>query len=173
MTFDHILLALDRTDKAEQVLSAGISVAARYNACLTLIHCVDDANIMAAASSAATMGVGVPFIGTSTATFATPLEADPRQDIAFQDHLDREVSAAKNWLRRYVQKAYDAGCEEALPIVRMGDPGTSICELADELETDLIIVGRKDRSGLEALLLGSVSSDVVHHAPCAVLVAQT
>jgi nucleotide-binding universal stress UspA family protein len=41
------------------------------------------------------------------------------------------------------------------------------------LEADLIIVGRKDRSGLEELLLGSVSSDVVHHAPCAVLVTQT
>jgi len=128
---------------------------------------------MAAASSAASAGIGVPFTGMATATFATPLETDPRQDMAFQDNLDREVSVAKDWLRRYVQKAYDAGCEEALPVVRMGDPSTNICELADELEADLIIVGRKDRSGLEELVLGSVSSEVVHHAPCAVLVTQT
>ena len=148
-------------------------MATKYNACLTLVHCVNDANILAAASSAASVGTGVPLTGSATATFATPLEADPRQDMAFQENLDREISAAKDWLRRYVQKAYDAGCEEALPVVRMGDPGDNICELAEELEADLIIVGRKDRSGLEELLLGSVSSDVVHHAPCAVLVTQT
>jgi nucleotide-binding universal stress UspA family protein len=173
MAFEHILLALDRTEKADQVLSAGISMAAKYNSCLTMVHCIDDANILAAASSAASVGAGVPMTGSATGTLATPLEADPRQDIAFQTSLDQEVKTARDWLRRYVQKAYDAGCEEALPVIRMGNPGDNICELADELETDLVIVGRKDRSGIEEFLLGSVSSEVVHHAPCAVLVTQT
>jgi nucleotide-binding universal stress UspA family protein len=172
MAFKHILLALDRTQKAEQVFSAGISLAAKYNACLTLVHCVNDTNILAAASSAVGVGSGMPAIGPTTTTLGTPLEANPSQDMAFQKNLNHEVSASKDWLRKYVQKAYDAGCEEALPVVRMGDPGDNICELADELEADLIIVGRKDRSGLEELLLGSVSSEVVHHAPCAVLVTQ-
>ena len=65
-----------------------------------------------------------------------PLRPIPDRTWRFKTNLDREVSVAKDWLRRYVQKAYDAGCEEALPVVRMGDPSTNICELADELEAD-------------------------------------
>lgn len=169
MAFKHIVLALDRTEKAEQVLAQGVSLAAKYDACLTLVHSIHDANVMAAASAAAPAGTGLPWPGASM----SPLEANPEQQVAFNRNLDHQVDVAKDWLRQYVQKAYDAGCEEAVPIVRLGDPSDNICDLADELEADLIVVGRKDRSGLEELLLGSVSSAVVHNAPCAVLVAQT
>lgn len=169
MTFKHILLALDQTQKADKVLEQGVALAEKFNACLTLVHCLNDTSIMAAAGSAAPVGAGLPWPGSSISA----LEAHPAQEMAFSQNLDRQVQNAKSWLRRYVQKAYDAGCEEAVPTVRLGDPAENICALADELEADLIIVGRKDRSGLEELLLGSVSSAVVHQAPCAVLVAQT
>ena len=169
MAFKHILLALDRTEKADQVLEQGVSLAAQYDACLTLIHSINETNVMAAASAAAPTGAGVPWPGSSM----SPLAIDPADQMAFDRNLDHQVEVAQKWLRQYVQKAYDAGCEEAVPIVRLGDPSNNICDLADELEVDLIVVGRKDRSGLEELLLGSVSSAVVHNAPCAVLVAQT
>ncbi len=37
---------------------------------------------------------------------------------------------------------------------------------------DLIVVGRRGRSGLSELILGSASNYVLHHAPCSVLTLQ-
>jgi nucleotide-binding universal stress UspA family protein len=49
-----------------------------------------------------------------------------------------------------------------------GSPGRMICELATDWNADLIIMGRRGRSGLAEFFLGSVSNYVLHHAPCSV-----
>ncbi|MBF2062956.1 MAG: universal stress protein [Calothrix sp. C42_A2020_038] len=54
----------------------------------------------------------------------------------------------------------------------VGDPGQSICEVASNWQADLIIVGRRGRTGLSEFFLGSVSNYVLHHAPCSVLTIQ-
>jgi nucleotide-binding universal stress UspA family protein len=54
----------------------------------------------------------------------------------------------------------------------VGDPGRTICAVACTWGADLIIVGRRGRSGVNELLLGSVSNYVMHHAPCSVLTVQ-
>ena len=43
-----------------------------------------------------------------------------------------------------------------------------ICELAKFWNADLIIMGRRGRSGLAEVFLGSESNYVLHHAPCSV-----
>ena len=58
-------------------------------------------------------------------------------------------------------------------VQKVGDPGRVICELARQLEVDLIVVGRRGYSGLNELILGSVSSYVLHSAPCSVIVVQS
>lgn len=57
--------------------------------------------------------------------------------------------------------------------VLFGSPDSRIVETAEEIEADMIILGSHGYRRWERLLLGSVSSSVVHHAPCSVLVVRT
>jgi nucleotide-binding universal stress UspA family protein len=52
-----------------------------------------------------------------------------------------------------------------------GEAAEQLVEKATELHADLVVVGRRSRSPLRALL-GSVSSRVVRRAPCDVLVVR-
>jgi nucleotide-binding universal stress UspA family protein len=54
--------------------------------------------------------------------------------------------------------------------IEVGDVSGTICKVADELKVDVIVVGSHGRGAIERLLLGSVSDQVVRHAPCPVLV---
>jgi nucleotide-binding universal stress UspA family protein len=54
-----------------------------------------------------------------------------------------------------------------------GRPATRIVEEAQRLGADLIVMGARGLSAVRRLLLGSVSSEVVDHAPCPVLVARS
>jgi nucleotide-binding universal stress UspA family protein len=53
-----------------------------------------------------------------------------------------------------------------------GDPADAICEVAAQVNADVIVVGNKGMTGLRRVL-GSVPNSVAHQAPCAVLIAFT
>jgi nucleotide-binding universal stress UspA family protein len=55
---------------------------------------------------------------------------------------------------------------------RIGKPAEEILALARDVGADLIIVGSKGRTGVERLVLGSVSEKVVREAGCTVEVAR-
>ena len=54
-----------------------------------------------------------------------------------------------------------------------GDPAQVLIEVAEAEGADLIIVGNKGMSGSKRFVLGSVPNKLSHHAPCAVLIANT
>ena len=58
------------------------------------------------------------------------------------------------------------------PVLLRGRAASLIVEAAREMPADLIVIGHRGHSRWEAALLGSVSAEVVDHAPCAVLVAR-
>jgi nucleotide-binding universal stress UspA family protein len=60
----------------------------------------------------------------------------------------------------------------AEPRVLEGRPATQIVEEARRFGAELIVMGARGLSAVRRLLLGSVSSEVVDHAPCPVLVAR-
>ncbi len=74
------------------------------------------------------------------------------------------VNRAKEWLA-------DAGVTAAAE-VRIGAPDAVIVATAKERNADLIVVGSHGLSGLERLLLGSVSERVIGRAECPVLVVR-
>ena len=53
-----------------------------------------------------------------------------------------------------------------------GRPASAIVEEAADLSADLVVVGSRGLGRLRSMLLGSVSAEVVDHAPCPVLVAR-
>jgi len=54
------------------------------------------------------------------------------------------------------------------PVVRQGRPADVICEEAEGAE--LLVVGSRGLGGFRGLLLGSVSQQCAHHAPCPVVI---
>jgi nucleotide-binding universal stress UspA family protein len=54
-----------------------------------------------------------------------------------------------------------------------GRPYEAIIETAREKGVDLIVMGSHGRTGMERLLMGSVTERVVGHADCAVLIVKS
>ena len=80
------------------------------------------------------------------------------------DELELVLDAAVAWLER-----------SALAVERAvlhGRPATLIVERAAEFHADLVVIGSRGRGPLTSMLLGSVSAEVVDHAPCPVLVVR-
>ena len=56
--------------------------------------------------------------------------------------------------------------------LRRGDPADEICAAADEAGADLIVLGAHGWGAMKRLVFGSVSTSVLHHARCPVLVVR-
>jgi len=72
--------------------------------------------------------------------------------------------AAEQAAAEGVELARSAGLE-AEPLAHRSDHGVheAIVELAHEREAGVVVVGTRGRSGVQSVLLGSVSYGVVHH----------
>jgi nucleotide-binding universal stress UspA family protein len=80
-------------------------------------------------------------------------------------------------LYRHIEKQLqsyqaDLPCESELEIVT-GDPAVEIVRLAHIHQANLIVIGSRGLTGLQRILEGSVSSQVVADAPCSVLVVKS
>jgi len=65
----------------------------------------------------------------------------------------------------------DAGFHVATAIEE-GDPRTKLIDAASEWHADLVMVGSHGRTGLDRLLMGSVSEAIARHAPCSVQIVR-
>lgn len=85
--------------------------------------------------------------------------------------VEEETKQIQEWLQTYHHKVKNQGVSAEFGY-QVGKPGLSICDLAQNWEADLIVLGRRGYKGLDKVLLGSISNYVVHHASCSVLVIQ-
>lgn len=55
-------------------------------------------------------------------------------------------------------------------IIAHGDPHSEIVDAAAAKHVDMVVIGRRGKTGLKKLLMGEVATKVIGHAPCRVLV---
>ncbi|NET31113.1 MAG: universal stress protein [Cyanothece sp. SIO1E1] len=90
--------------------------------------------------------------------------------------VDRSTTSTELLTYRNLEKQLQAyqdklPCQSQLELVS-GDPAEEIIRLANIYQADLIVIGNRGLTGLNRILQGSVSSQVVSDAPCSVLVVK-
>ena len=79
--------------------------------------------------------------------------------------------AGEKLIEQSVRKLVKAGFT-AEPVCSLGKPAEEIMKVASKQHADLIVMGAKGLGALARFLIGSVSTRVVQHANCAVLVVR-
>ena len=92
--------------------------------------------------------------------------------LVFDDYSRQAEEEARKLLRRQVWNAQVAGGSVAGHHLREGRPAEEIMFLAERLEADLVVVGRRGVGRIKRMITGSVSEGVVHRASCPVLVVR-
>ena len=90
---------------------------------------------------------------------------------AGQDLFELREQAAREHLDTWQQEAAQRGLELEVRLQTGLQAYAEILAASEEIQPDLIIMGRRGKSGLERLLVGSVTARVIGHTPHKVLVA--
>ena len=146
--YQRIVVALDGSETAEQILPHVETLASRFGAAVTLVR----ATSLVEPALAAEAGVGSGFADP------TPL-------------LEAQRSEARKYLDQVAERLRSVGisvtCDQ--PESR---PAEAILDAVQRVNADLLALTTHGRSGLGRLVFGSVADEVLHKAACAVLLVR-
>jgi nucleotide-binding universal stress UspA family protein len=102
-----------------------------------------------------------------------PLYEVPDYPARFEEVVEEQRQETRGVLDELVKTIEDAGTAVAQSHLEMDErPDRAIVELAEKLSVGLIVLGSRGLGGLKRTLLGSVSTSVVRHAHCPVMIAR-
>ncbi len=101
---------------------------------------------------------------------AVPWIAPPPDDARAEVDVPAVYREALEAAEREIRSARDDLVIE--PVLLRGRAASMIVAEARDMNADLVVVGHRGHGPWESMLLGSVSAEVVDHAPCPVLVAR-
>lgn len=140
--YKRILVAVDGSKQAEKAFHEAVQLAKALDASLALASVID-----------------VRSFPSFTAEGRT-WEAELRSDV-------EEI------LSKYVQIAEVEGIQSVGTFLEVGNPKKLLTEeIPDLFGADLIVCGATGLTRLEKVLMGSISSYIVKHATCQVLIAR-
>ena len=89
-------------------------------------------------------------------------------------YVESAIKDAKEWLKPLEEKAKHISLNARTEILWEAgkSPVQLITQYAKKNSVNMIVMGTRGRGGFKRLLLGSVASGVVSHAPCSVLVVR-
>jgi nucleotide-binding universal stress UspA family protein len=147
--YRHILIATDGSVLAEKAVSHGLSLAKSVGAKVTALI------------------VEAPFsVNDVPESKVRPMsEAIERHSEHTRQHADRVLSQVAD-----AAKAADVPCETVQ--IEHDQPYQAIIAIAKDKDCDVIVMASHGRSGISALLLGSVTNKVLTHTKIPVLVCR-
>ena len=138
----RVVVGVDGSDNSRRALAWALDEACMRNACLDVVHAWEPPMVV----GFGTLAGGGATLGGSTYEEQARLL------------LDRMIAGASTE-------------EFSFPIDAIAVHGSAASTLLETAKgADLIVVGSRGRGGFAGLLLGSVSQQVVQHAPCPVVV---
>lgn len=151
---------MDMSDMSETVFAQALSIAEKDKSHLMLLHVLSPEEENSPLPIPPDLTSIYPAVGNDLT-----LEAWREQ----WEEFEREGLAR---LRSHQEEATSRGINTEIKQIS-GSSAKTICQFARDWQADLIAIGRRGRSGLSEIFLGSVSNYVLHHAPCSVLIVQS
>lgn len=140
--YKNILIAIDGSNVSKKAFMKSIEIAKKHDAHLTVTYIVD------------------------TKSFST---VEPYDSAIYS----RSEANGNVMLDEHLAIANEAGFFNINKLLKMGSPkGTITKEIIPDEEIDLVILGATGAGAVERFLMGSVSSSVIHHAKCDVLIVR-
>ncbi|MBI5641632.1 MAG: universal stress protein [Nitrospirae bacterium] len=115
-------------------------------------------------------GIGLAKKNGAKITALSVIDFNAEFDALAPDLLEKMEEEAAGHVRALKGRAEKEGVSCVGFVTRSENPYLSIAEEASERKADLIVMGRRGRTGLKRLLMGSVTKRTIGHAPCNVLV---
>jgi len=142
--FEKILVCLDGSDLAEEILPYVKEVARRFKSSLVLLEVTMPPSAV---------------VEPTTGYYSAPTPAE----------IEREEEEAASYLEGVAQELQKEGLEVEY-LTLPGSPGRTIVSYAEESDIGLIALGTHGRSGLRRLAFGSVAEHVLKQSGLPVLI---
>ncbi|OGW37459.1 MAG: hypothetical protein A2010_15255 [Nitrospirae bacterium GWD2_57_9] len=107
---------------------------------------------------------------SSSLSVLSVIDYNPEFDSVAPQIMEKKEKEARLHLEAVQARARKEGVECATLVEKGEDPYRNIVEAAEKDKSTMIVMGRRGRTGLKRLMMGSVTARVIGLAPCNVLV---
>jgi nucleotide-binding universal stress UspA family protein len=142
VNWKNILVATDGSEYGNEAVNEALKHAKKYSGALKIVHAI---NVMA--------------------------DLQEESPVLIPQLIEDITNRVKSDLNALKDRAQKEGVRADI-FVKEDEPYRAIINLAEELKSDVIILGSHGRTGMHRLLMGSVTERVIGHANCAVLVVK-
>lgn len=143
--FKHILIPVDGSPIAARAVDEALAIAEAFDSAVTLIYVID------------------PYAFTGVGTDLSYGQAE---------YLSAATAEAEEALTAARQVFQARGIDVSSSVVEGHAVYRAILDAAEAAHADLVVMGSHGRHGLEKLILGSVTAQVLAHAHLSVLVVR-
>jgi nucleotide-binding universal stress UspA family protein len=151
--FSRVLVAIDGSISSMHIIDYAISIAMKNNSQLVILYVIDVYKY--------------PYLPSSiilAPTFGSEKYLEERNE------AEEQMNKIKEKYKQKTKNNIDSKELKTEIVEGAKSAATTIMEYAESENIDLIIIGSRGRTSFKKLLLGSVSSDIIKNAHCAVLV---